>query len=95
MNRLKKWHEYLFPRYRIVRKEYTHKYPLGLTIYYLVEERVLLFFYSAFARTNSIKNAEEVVKLQYLKEELEKAGFRGQCFKDESQKTMDKWKVIR
>ena len=69
MNRIKKWHEYYFPRYRIVRKEYKHKYPMGPITYYLLEERVLLFFYLSFAMANSIKNAEEVVKHQYLKEE--------------------------
>ena len=95
MNRFEKLYEYLFPRYRIVKNEYIHKYPMGLVIYYLIEERVLLFFYSAFARTNRIETAEELVKRQYLKEGLEKAGFRGQCFKEESQKPMDKWKVIR
>ena len=76
MNRLKKWHEYLFPRFRIIKWQWINEGTWTTGLRFTVEKRKRLFKYSnAFfdiSPYESIKEARYALAQLYKKHKLEK-----------------------
>jgi len=84
MNKFKEWHEYLFPRFRIVKWQWINEETWKLKVRFTVEERKELFKYCNVFLTSPYESLEEArseLDDLYKKYELEKTIIKREVIK--------------